>query len=128
MYTGEYTGLCTTIFWHIWKETWHDTLYTRKINSMPTLIQTNTESKWDRSVVVVPFLSSPSFQQLVNQVLCELDVISLYLKGHDRFFFFIINFLVFWIQVHFCHHLHLCYCPVTCWMKKYTFYFQLVSC
>lgn len=55
---------------------------------MLILIQTNTESKNDMSVVIVPFLSSPSFHQVVNQVLRESDVFPLYLIDQDRFNFF----------------------------------------
>lgn len=88
-------GLCTQedvrcyllLFFDIWTETWQDMLYTRKINSMPMLIQTNNESKRDMNVVIVPFLSSPSFQQVVNQVLHESDVISLHLVVQHRGFF-----------------------------------------
>lgn len=52
----------------------------KEINTMPTLIQTNNESKWD---MIVPLLLSPSFQQTVNKVLHELDVISLFLIDWD---------------------------------------------
>lgn len=65
-------------FWHIWKETWQYLLYTRKINSMPTLIQTNDESKWDMSEVITPLFITPSFWQALNQVLHESHVLSLY--------------------------------------------------
>lgn len=88
-------GLCTQedvrcyllLFFDIWTETWQDLLYTRKIHSIPMLIQTNNESKRDVNVVIVPFLSSPSFQQVVNQELHESDVISLHLVGQQRGFF-----------------------------------------
>lgn len=126
MYVGGYKVLLTAIFWHLWKETWQDMIYTRKINSMPTLIQTNNEGKWDMNVVIILFLWSPSSQQVVSQVLNELDVISLYWIGQDSYFF-TISFIVVWVHAHFCHHISLWYHLVICWMK-YTFYFQRASC
>lgn len=79
LHTEEDIKYCVLWLWHLWKETWQDLLYRSKINSMPTLIQTNDKSKWDVSEVIAPLFITPSFWQALNQVLHESQVLSFYL-------------------------------------------------